>query len=323
MSIALTLPLGDAINPGQHRLSAIQVINWGTFHGRHTMYVDRAGTLLTGHPGVGKSTLFDGIQHIFAAAPRLNESAHDASNRKDRRTTYSYMRGRKFKTAAGTKYQRPGATWSAIALVYDDGLGRQTCIAALFDLPVNGLEGSVGKHYLIHDRPLDTEALEAHGSRRFSPSSLHKALPGCEAFDTHKTFAERFRRRLGIDNDKAFSLLRTLQNGKGLDKGVNQFFRYEVLEIPATLKAAAGAVEDFSHLRGIYRQLEDARGQRDALAQVPARYGRYRELQALLGRNAELAREQLPLIRQQRSAVLLRAEVDRLKAERAAAADQL
>lgn len=323
MSIALTLPLGDAINPGQHRLSAIQVINWGTFHGRHSMYVDRAGTLLTGHPGVGKSTLFDGIQHIFTAAPRLNESAHDASNRKDRRTTYSYMRGRKFKTAAGTKYQRPGASWSAIALVYEDGLGRQTCIAALFDLPVNGLEGSVGKHYLIHDRPLDTEALEAHGSRRFSPSSLHKALPGCEAFDTHKTFAERFRRRLGIDNDKAFSLLRTLQNGKGLDKGVNQFFRYEVLEVPATLKAAAGAVEDFSHLRGIHRQMEDARGQRDALARVPAQYQRYRELRELLGRNSQLAKEQLPLIRQQRSAALLRGEVDRLQAARTATAEQL
>ncbi|NKX52994.1 ATP-binding protein [Arthrobacter mobilis] len=323
MSIALTLPLGEAINAGQHRLSTIQVINWGTFHGRHTMYVDRAGTLLTGHPGVGKSTLFDGIAHIFAAAPRLNESAHDASNRKDRRTTYSYMRGRRFKTAAGTSYQRPGATWSAIALVYEDGLGHSTCIAALFDLPVNGLEGTVGKHYVIHNGPLDTEALEAHGSRRFSPSSLHKALPGCEAFDTHKTFAERFRRRLGIDNDKAFSLLRTLQSGKGLDKGVNQFFRYEVLEIPSTLQAAAGAVEDFSHLRGIYRQLEDARGQRDALAQVPAQYRRYRELQELLGRNAELAREQLPLIRRQRSAALLRREAERLGQVRAAAAEQL
>ena len=124
MSIATTLPIGEEINPGQFRLSQIQIINWGTFHGRHSMYVDRAGTLLTGHPGVGKSTLFDGIQHIFYAAPRLNESAHEASNRKDRRTTFSYMRGRKIKTASGIEYQRPSATWSAAALVFEDGLGR-------------------------------------------------------------------------------------------------------------------------------------------------------------------------------------------------------
>ncbi|MHA7176453.1 ATP-binding protein [Arthrobacter sp. Sr24] len=307
MSIATTLPIGEEINPGQFRLRQIQIINWGTFHGRHSMYVDRAGTLLTGHPGVGKSTLFDGIQHIFYAAPRLNESAHDASNRKDRRTTFSYMRGRKIKTVDGVEYQRPSATWSATALVFEDGLGRHVTIAALFDLPANGLEGQVGKHYLIHNKPLDTEALENHGSRRFSPSSLHAALPGAEAFDVHKTFAERFRRKLGIHNDKAFSLLRTLQNGKGLDKGVNRFFRYEVLDKPATLTAAAAAVEDFSHLSGIYRQLEDARGQRDALAPVPELHEKLRELAAQHDRTVELKNIQLPRLRQQFQGELLAA----------------
>ncbi|MFB9165478.1 ATP-binding protein [Arthrobacter psychrochitiniphilus] len=308
MSIATTLPIGEELNPGQFRLSQIQIINWGTFHGRHSMYVDRAGTLLTGHPGVGKSTLFDGIQHIFYAAPRLNESAHDASNRKDRRTTFSYMRGRKIKTAQGDAYQRPSATWSATALVFEDGLGRHVTIAALFDLPANGLEGQLGKHYLIHDKPLDTQALENHGSRRFSPSSLHAALPGAEAFDVHKTFAERFRRKLGIHNDKAFSLLRTLQNGKGLDKGVNRFFRYEVLDKPATLTAAAAAVEDFSHLSGIHRQLQDARGQRDALAPVPALHQKMCELGAEYTRTVELKNVQLPLLRQQFQGELLAAK---------------
>ncbi|MBV1778965.1 chromosome segregation protein SMC [Paeniglutamicibacter sp. ABSL32-1] len=308
MSIEMTLPLSDALNPGQHRLTQIQVINWGTFHGRHTLYVDRAGTLLTGHPGVGKSTLFDGIGHIFHAAPRLNESAHEASTRKDRRTTYSYMRGRRFKTEAGTLYQRPGATWSALALVYEDGLGSNVCIGAIFDLPANGLEGQVGKHYVMGDRVLDTAALEDHGARRFTPSSLQKSLPGFEAFDVHRAFAEKFRRRLGIDNDKAFSLLRTLQNGKGLDKGVNQFFRYEVLEIPATMKAATGAIEDFSHLRGIHRQLEEARAQRDALASVPEQKLRHDELSAELATLNALVTTQLPAFGAQLATRALRGE---------------
>ena len=308
MSIATTLPFGEDINPGQFRLSRIHIINWGTFHGRHSMYVDRSGTLLTGHPGVGKSTLFDGIQHIFYAAPRLNESAHEASNRKDRRTTFSYMRGRKIKTADGVVYQRPSATWSAAALVFEDGLGRVVTIAALFDLPANGLEGQVGKHYVILNAELDIQALENHGSRRFSPSSLHTALPGAEAFDVHKTFAERFRRKLGIHNDKAFSLLRTLQNGKGLDKGVNRFFRYEVLDKPATLSAAAAAVEDFSHLSGIYRQLEDARGQRDALAAVPDLHKKLLDITANQSRTTELKNIQLPLLRQKFQAELLAAK---------------
>ncbi|GAA3708855.1 ATP-binding protein [Zhihengliuella alba] len=315
MGIEYTLPLGEAVNPGQHRLARIQVVNWGTFHGRHELYVDRHGTLLTGHPGVGKSTLFDGIGHIFHAVPRLNESAHEASSRRDRRTTYSYMRGRQFKTSDGVVAQRPGATWSAMALVYEDGFGGQTCIAALFDLPANGLEGQVGKHYAIGDRPLDTAALEDHGPRRFSPSSLSKALPGFDVYDTHKTFAERFRRRLGIDHDKAFSLLRTLQNGKGLDRGVNQFFRHEVLEVPATLAAAAGAVEDFSHLRGIHRQLEEARAQRDALELVPVQHARYRELlteRAALSRAYDVV---LPRVRAARTAEVLGHETARLEGD--------
>lgn len=314
MSIEMTLPLSDAVNPGQHRLTQIQVINWGTFHGRHTLYVDRAGTLLTGHPGVGKSTLFDGIGHIFYAAPRLNESAHEASTRKDRRTTYSYMRGRRFKTEEGTLYQRPGASWSAIALVYEDGLGSNVCIGAIFDLPANGLEGQVGKHYVMGDRVLDTAALENHGARRFTPSSLQKSLPGFEAFDVHRAFAEKFRRRLGIDNDKAFSLLRTLQNGKGLDKGVNQFFRYEVLEIPSTMKAAAGAIEDFSHLRGIHRQLEEARAQRDALANVPEQKLRHEELSTELTKLNSLVTTQLPAFGAQLATRALKTETEQLTA---------
>ncbi|GHC99722.1 ATP-binding protein [Zhihengliuella salsuginis] len=327
MGIEYTLPIGESVNPGQHRLAEIQVINWGTFHGRHSLYVDRNGTLLTGHPGVGKSTLFDGIGHIFHAVPRLNESAHEASTRRDRRTTYSYMRGRQFKTADGVVAQRPGSTWSAVALVYENGLGSRTCIAALFDVPSGGLEGQVGKHYVIGDAPLDTAALEEQlaqpGSRRFSVSTLLKALPGSEVYDTHKTFAERFRRRLGIDHDKAFSLLRTLQNGKGLDRGVNLFFRQEVLEAPATLAAADGAVEDFAHLRGIHRQLETARAQRDALELVPESYGRYLELLTERSSATRLYDVVLPQVRASRAAEVQSAEVARLGSDLAGHREQI
>ena len=288
MSIEMTLPLGGAINPGQHRLSRVQIVNWGTFHGLHDLAVDRAGTLVTGHPGVGKSTLFDAMGHVFFATPRLNESANDAATREDRRTTFSYMRGRQFKTAEGTVYQRPGATWSAIILSYDDGMGNTVTAGAVFDLPDAGLEGQVSKHYLLCEGKVDIAELEHHGPRRFTVSSLSKALAPTEAFDTHKAFIERLRRRLGVESDKAFALLRTLQNGKGLAKGVNQFFRHEVLEEPATLKAAAAAVEDFAHLRGIYRQLDTARAQRDALADVPQQDQDYRQLEQQITETRQL-----------------------------------
>lgn len=310
MSIEMTLPLGGALNPGQHRLSRVQIVNWGTFHGLHDLAVDRAGTLVTGHPGVGKSTLFDAMGHLFFATPRLNESANDAATREDRRTTFSYMRGRKFKTSAGTVYQRPGATWSAIVLSYDDGMGNTVTAGAVFDLPDAGLEGQVSKHYLLCEGKIDISELENHGPRRFTVTSLSKALAPSEAFDTHKAFIERLRRRLGVESDKAFALLRTLQNGKGLAKGVNQFFRYEVLEEPATLKAAAAAVEDFAHLRGIYRQLDTARAQRDVLAQVPQQDQAYRSLAEQINSVQQLLESEVHTLEAQVRQLVLRNDLD-------------
>lgn len=315
MSIEMTLPLGGAINPGQHRLSRVQIVNWGTFHGLHDLPVDRAGTLVTGHPGVGKSTLFDAMGHVFFATPRLNESANDAATREDRRTTFSYMRGRKFKTNSGTVYQRPGATWSAIVLGYEDGLGNTVSIGAVFDLPDAGLESQVSKHYLLSEGSLNIADLENHGPRRFTVSSLTKTLDPTEAFDTHKAFIERTRRRLGVESEKAFALLRTLQNGKGLAKGVNQFFRHEVLEEPATLKAAAAAVEDFAHLRGIYRQLDTARAQRDVLALVPEQDKTYRSLATRIADTEQLLNAEVKELETQVRHHVLRNDLQRHRSE--------
>ena len=51
--------------PGQFRLSSIQVYNWGTFSGVHTVPVAREGYLVTGASGSGKSTLIDAVSAVL------------------------------------------------------------------------------------------------------------------------------------------------------------------------------------------------------------------------------------------------------------------
>ncbi len=282
------LPLGDEPNPGQFRLCQVQIVNWGTFHGAHTMHVDRAGTLLTGNSGVGKSTLFDAIARVFDARPRSNEAAAARTGQsEDRRTTFTYMRGKVGDVAVGetqaSAFQRPGATWSAIALTYDNAAGARHTLTALFDLPKNGTESSLGRFYLIDSTPLDVHALEGIADRRFTRGALEGIFPGAQVFDVHKNFAERFRRLLGISSDQALPLLRVIQAGKGLSGSVNSFFRDQVLDPPETLAAADQVVEEFSNLMSIRQRLEDVRDQRDQLAPVPGLNQQY--AQALLAAN--------------------------------------
>jgi len=304
VSIATMLPIGELTNPGQMRLALVQVVNWGTFHGAHTMHVDRNGTLLTGNSGVGKSTLFDAMLRVFDARPRSNEAAAQRSGAvEDKRTTFTYMRGKVGDKAVGegsaSAFQRPGATWSAVALTFDNAAGTKVTVSALFDLPKNGTESSVGRYYLIDNTPLDLAAIEGIAEKRFTKAALETIFPEAQVFDVHKAFAERFRRLLGISSDQALPLLRVIQAGKGLGGSVNTFFRDQVLDAPATLAAADDVVEEFSNLMSIRQRLEDVRQQRDQLAPVPGLNKEYAQSLLDANRLRELAGEEFDAYKQQ------------------------
>ncbi len=319
MSIAAMLPMGELTNPGQMRLALVQVVNWGTFHGAHTMHVDRNGTLLTGNSGVGKSTLFDAMLRVFDARPRSNEAAAQRAGGavEDKRTTFTYMRGKVGDKAVGEgsagAFQRPGATWSAVALTFDNAAGTRVSVSALFDLPKNGTESSVGRYYLIDNKPLDLAAIEGIAEKRFAKSALDSLFPDAQVFDVHKAFAERFRRLLGINSDQALPLLRVIQAGKGLGGSVNTFFRDQVLDAPTTLSAADDVVEEFSNLMSIRQRLEDVRQQRDQLAPVPGLNREYAQSLLDANRLRDLAGEEFGAYRQQLAVTVHEKTLARLK----------
>ena len=182
---------------------------------------------------------------------------------------------------------------------------------------------NLGRFYLVHNRPLDLTALQTGMRGRFTKGSLEALLPGAAVFDSHKTFAERYRQALGVEDEKAFNLLRILQTGKGLGGTVNDFFRTNVLDTPRTLTAAEEAVEDFSHLRSIRRQLERARQQRDHLQSVPELNTRYRQAADALAHNRALTAEGLPAYRQRLALEGASRTAEKLEQEAAAARAEL
>ena len=65
----------DLLRHGQHRLSRIQLFNWGTYDGYHDLPVARRGFLITGPSGSGKSTLLDAISTVLVPPTKLSFNA--------------------------------------------------------------------------------------------------------------------------------------------------------------------------------------------------------------------------------------------------------
>lgn len=138
----LEFPGDNVIQPGQFRLSCIQVLNWGTFSNYLDAPVAPKGFLVTGMSGSGKSTLIDAISSVLVPPGRVDFTAAAPQNAKrgQGRNIISYIRGcvatsrRHHHRGDHTTYLRPRAPCTIIALTYDDGSGTVPPLAALYYL---------------------------------------------------------------------------------------------------------------------------------------------------------------------------------------------
>ena len=140
------------------------------------MTIPEDGTLLLGPSGAGKSTLLDAIAAMIVPPVllRLNAAA-DESTRGDRdRSLMSYVRGAwsskgdSVSSELAKQYLRPDSTWSAIALEYGNGLGRQLTLVRLFWVTAAGNSANLNRHFMVVDGPFDlAQGLEGFtGDRR-------------------------------------------------------------------------------------------------------------------------------------------------------------
>ncbi len=269
----------------QFRLSRIQTYHWGTFSNVHDFVIPKEGYLFVGPSGSGKSTVLDGHAALltppkwvgFNAAARENERGNQDRN------LVSYVRGA-WATQTGTggelavQYLRTGSTWSAIIETYRNDNGRVVTLALILWLRgASTALGDVQRRYLTLERELSIQELDFFPQNDFDVRRFKLDLPDATLHPEFAPFGERFRRLLGIENERALRLLHKTQSAKNLGD-LNTFLRDFMLDEPQTFEAANQLVAQFDELNEAHQSVVAAREQVDML--IPAQLD-YEELQGL------------------------------------------
>ncbi|MBK8460429.1 MAG: hypothetical protein IPL43_09840 [Micropruina sp.] len=285
------------MNIGQRRLERIQLVNWGTFNGSFTLPVPRAGLLVTGPSGSGKSSLLDALACVLVQPKwvSFNAAAQEGGVADRHRSLVSYVRGaykREADDATGevaTAYLRTGATWSGIALTFPDGAGERTGLVRLLHLPrgTNASDG-LSSLFVITDSDLDLMTLAPFAEDGINARKLKAAHPTWRTDTTYSSFAVKLQRRLGLASDQAQRLLHKTQSAKNLTS-LDVLLRDFMLDEPDTFALADEAVTQFQELSQAHASVVDARRQVEVLRPL---HGIEDELAKLGRRGHDLAAEE-------------------------------
>lgn len=269
-----TLGQGSLFAHEQYRMRRLQVFNWGTFEGLHDIPIAEEGFLFVGRSGSGKTTLLDAFSALLMqpGAIRFNAAAREDDRKVQDRSWVSYVRGAwaeqkdEGSGEIATQFLRKKTTWSAVALTYENTLGRTVSLVQVFWIKGAGNgTGDVRRHYLILERSFDLNELDGFN---LDLRKLKHQLPDAFFSDSFNAYSERFRRLLGIGNDLALRLLHKTQSAKNLGD-LNTFLRDFMLDRPITFDVAERLVNEFGELSAAHEAVVTARQQVETLA--PAR----------------------------------------------------
>nr|WP_207184497.1 SbcC/MukB-like Walker B domain-containing protein [Rubrivivax gelatinosus] len=312
----------------QFRLARIQTFNWGTFSNVFDFRIPKEGYLFVGPSGSGKSTILDA--HAALMTPPkwvdFNVAAREAERHGRDRNVMTYLRGAWAQQTGDSgefvsQYLRSETTWSAIAETYRDDHGRIVVLAQVWWVKGKSTARADAKGlFLTLEREFDVQELEFFARSDFDTRRFKRDLPDARVHTEFSAYQERFRRLLGIDNERALRLLHKTQSAKNLGD-LNVFLRDFMLDEPETFGIATSLVNEFGELNAAHQEVVAARKQVETLR--PAR-DEYAELEGVKRQRNDLLAVQSAIdqYREHRRKLLLDERIAELEVDRKGSAQE-
>ncbi len=253
------------------RLQRLEVLNWGTFHGRvWVLRPDGANALLTGDIGSGKSTMVDAITTLLVP-PRKTAYNRAAGAETKERTLRSYVQGHyKSERNESTGASRPiglrtdGTSYSVILGVFaDEQTAATISIAQVFWLG-EGDPGPPDRFHLVGDEALSIAEHFTHFGDSISALRDRLRKGGARVHQSFADYGKDFRRAMGIPSEQAMELFHQTVSMKSVGD-LNEFVRAHMLEPFDMQPKIDGLVRHFDDLTKAH---ESVRRARDQLAEL-------------------------------------------------------
>ncbi|MGF1684208.1 ATP-binding protein [Photobacterium minamisatsumaniensis] len=255
-------------------LDKFQIYNWGTFSGYHSFNTSKLGTVITGQSGAGKSTILDANSALLVPSVKRRynlASTNDGKKRSDRNDV-TYMLGAWSKKGDNnnqekTQFLRTAPNYSVLAQTYKSGDGRTVTICQLIYLNKKSMtQDDIKRIYLIINRDFSIKEI-----KRFESLKQLKALfPPANDFrypDTPTEYFNLLREELGIDSEKALSLLHKAQSAKNLGN-IDAFLKDFMIDEPETYDVVRQMSTQFIDINQTYEHIRSLENQIELLEEI-------------------------------------------------------
>ena len=280
------MPVARTVSAG-FRLQRLEVLNWGTFHGRPwILNLNGENTLLTGDIGSGKSTLVDAVTTLLVPSNRVAyNKAAGAESRE--RTLRSYVLGyykseRSDVTGAAKPVMLREATSHSVILgvFFNEALGETVTLAQVFW--IKDQSAPPARLFVVADGGMSI--LDDFANFGADIKLLRKRLrevgddgPTVAQFDTFADYSKRFRDRFGIQGEQPLELFHQTVSMKSVGS-LTEFVRTHMLEAFDVARRISDLNAHFENLTKAHETVLRAKRQIEALQPLVAQCDRHTEL---------------------------------------------